>query len=203
MKRILLTCFTFSSSRCLLFLFFPPTIPPLWRSHLYNSVVPRTQPTPLLIHSRSHPTPPDCCHSAFISHVLPYSRRNTKWNRKSSWSCTHPSSVGTLSVTDSLLLQLGVWNQLVDFFHKARRWPFGFVWPAEGEGRAGVSKSGLADQPGPAGSVRGLTAEGADQNGRQHEEVPHRDLAPVRQVSRFSACENESAGRNLWAFQTC
>lgn len=197
-ERILLTCLTFSSSRCLLFLFFPPTIPPLWRSHLYNAVVPRTQPTPLLILSHAHPTPPDCCHSAFISHLL----QKKHQMKQSSWSRSRPSSVGTLSVTDRLLLQLGVWNQLVDVFHKARRWPFGFVWPAEGEGRAGVSKSRLAYQPGPAGSVRGLTGEGADQNGRQHEEVPHRDPAPVRQVSRFSPCD-KSAGRNLWAFQTC
>lgn len=53
---------------------------------------------------------------------------------------------------------------------------------AGGAGRAGCKTVRLGPQPGPAGPVHRLAGEGADQNGQQHEEVPHRDPAPLRQV---------------------
>lgn len=53
---------------------------------------------------------------------------------------------------------------------------------AGGAGRAGCETVRLGPQPGPAGPVHRLAGEGADQNGQQHEEVPHRDPAPLSQV---------------------
>ena len=56
--------------------------------------------------------------------------------------------------------------------------------PTDRAGRTGLEKGRLGPQPGPAGPVHRLAGEGTDQNGQQHEEVPHRDPAPFRQVSR-------------------
>lgn len=49
-------------------------------------------------------------------------------------------------------------------------------WPCsqiDSAGRTGGETSRLGPEPRPAGPVHRLAGEGADQNGRQHEEVAH------------------------------
>lgn len=93
-----------SLSAYLLFLFFPPTISPLWRSLPYITLqqAPSKQRCLVSVLYHDHnPLPSSltptfcvslcsyspllflvhCCHSAFISHVLPYSGKHTKWDR--------------------------------------------------------------------------------------------------------------------------
>lgn len=60
-------------------------------------------------------------------------------------------------------------------------WP---CFPTDCAGRAGCETGRLGHQPGSASWVHRLAGEGADKNGQQHEEVPHRDPAPFSQVGK-------------------